>query len=365
MEKGDKRIYSTGKFTNFSSVVMSTQLRNSDFDDSSFQQNLPQVYRAVLRQFRSVTATFVLFNLLFIAFFTAELLLLILFLPFLMQTAWLALSLSGLFLTIFSYFVLLFYYQAKKPDQLDQLKDLFISSCRQLAGNSAGEPQHHLTIAAALTKLSTYLEDFEWQFYRIPRFLQSLNRPLSSLSAYCHWQDVFRFKQILLHAAIEEHLCQIRFAPTDLEVHASLANTYVALSKIFVEPKRSPNPAAFRRNKETFDGSFQIAARLANEEFKILNHYAPNDPWVHEQLARNYGDLQMPKEEMNEIETLLKLRPQDQDLMMRLGSLYFEQGLNANGLQIYQELKAAHFQKADDLIIAYGRYQGSLPSCFQ
>ena len=341
---------------------MSTQSQNPDFDDSYFQQNLPQVYRAVLRQFRRVTASFVLFNLLFLSLFTAELLLFILFLPFLMQTSWLALSLSGLFLTIFSYFVLLFYYQAKKPDQLVQLKDLFISSCRQLAGSSEG---HHLPIAGALTKLSSYLEEFEWQFYRIPPFLHSLKRPLSSMSAYCHWQDVYRFKQILLHAAIEEHLSQIRSTPTDLELHASLANTYVALSKIFIEPKRSPNPSAFRRNKELFDESFRAAARLAIEEFKILNHYAPNDPWVHEQLARSYGDLRMPQEEMIELETLLKLRPQDKDLLLRLGALYFQQGLNAKGLQVYEELIAGHTQKAEDLIAIYGRYQGTLPSCFQ
>ena len=331
--------------------------QDSDFDDDThFHQNLPQVYRAVLQQFRRVSTSFVLFNFLFLALFTTELLLFLLFLPFLMQSNWLALSLSGLFLTIFSYFVLLFYYQAKKPDQLVQLKDLFISSCHQLTGDTQKE-QHHLTIAAALTKLSTYLEDFEWQFYRIPRFLQSFNRPLSALSAYCHWQDVFRFKQILLYAAIEEHLTQIRFTPTDLEVHASLGNTYVAISKLFIEPKRSPNSAAFRRNKEAFNESFRAAAQLAIEEFQILNHYAPNDPWVHDQLAQGYRYLHLSKEETAEVETLLTLRPQDKELMLRLGTLYFEQGLNAKGLRIYEDLKKANFEKADELINTYGRVQ--------
>ena len=74
-----------------------------------------------------------------------------------------------------------------------------------------------------------------------------------------------------------------------------------------------------------------MAAQLAIDEFQILNHYAPNDPWVHEQLSYGYRDLSMPEEEVKEIETLLQLRPQNHDLLLRLGTIYFEQGSNAKG----------------------------------
>jgi len=327
-------------------------------DDSYFQQSLPQVYRAVLQQFRRASASFVLFNLLYAAVFAAELFFFLLFLPFLIQSAWLAISLSGLFLTIFSYFVLQFYFSAKKIEQLIQLKDQFIASCHQLTG---GPGKGGLSIAAALIKLSSYLEEFEWQFYRIPRFLQSFQRPLSSFSAFCHWQDVFRFKQLLLYAAIDEHMSQIRIAPTDLEVHASLANTYLALSKLFTEPKRSPNPSAFRRKKAAFDANFRIAAQLAVDEFHILNHYAPNDPWVHEQLSYGYRDLSMPQDEIREMEILLQLQPQNMDLLLRLGKIYFEQGSNAKGLQIYEQLKQANHPQAEELISIYGKLAAFLP----
>lgn len=67
-----------------------------------------------------------------------------------------------------------------------------------------------------------------------------------------------------------------------------------------------------------------------------------------------YRDLGMPEEETLEIETLLKLRPQDKEILYRLGALYFSQGLNAKGLRTYEELKKANFRKAEDLIGSYG-----------
>ncbi|HSX25519.1 MAG TPA: hypothetical protein VLE89_00755 [Chlamydiales bacterium] len=330
---------------------MSTQLENDrEFDDAFFQHNLPQYYRSILRDFRRVTHSFVSFNLLFSVLFAVELTVFFLFLPIFSRSAVLAFALGGLFLTFFSYFVLLFYFQARKPEQLIHLRDQFVRSCRQLLPLPPGEAQHHLSLAEALSKLAAYLHDFEWNFYKTPRFLHSFSRLISRFSAYCYWEDVFKMKLLLLHAAVEEHLKQIRSTPTDLEVHASLANSYVSLSKIYALPRREPGP----KTKALFEEKFRTAAQLAIEEFRILSQYAPNDPWVHEQLAVGYRDLGLPEEEIREVETLLKLRPQDKEILFRLGMLYFEQGQNAKGLQVYEELKQANFKKAEDLIAVYG-----------
>ena len=322
---------------------MSTHLDNDRaFDDAFFQHNLPQYYRAILREFRRVTHSFVSFNLLFLVLFTSELFLFFFFLPFLTKSAIFAFALGGLFLTCFSYFVLLFYFQAKKPEQLIYLKDQFIQSCRQVLSVPPGEAQHHLSLAEALSKLSSYLHDFEWNFYNVPKFLQPFSKMISRFSSYCYGEDVFKMKLLLLKAAVDEHLKQIRTTPTDLEVHASLANTYVALSKVYQGP--------------LFEEKYRQTAKLAIEEFCILSQYAPNDPWVHEQLAAGYRDLCMPEEEMREVETLLKLRSQDKEILYLLGTLYFKQGMNAKGLQIYEELKKANFKKAEDLMGFYGQF---------
>jgi len=97
-------------------------------------------------------------------------------------------------------------------------------------------------------------------------------------------------------------------------------------------------------------------AERAIEEFKVLNDYAPNDPWVHAQLAYSYHDLQMPKEEIKEYETILKLNPGDRDTLYKLGLLYFQEGMNAQGLRIYEELKRSHYKKAESLMENYGSY---------
>jgi len=321
--------------------IMSTLLDNDlEFDDAFFQHNLPQYYRAILKSFRKVTHSFITFNLLYLTLFATELFSFFFFLPILKQSVGFAFALSGLFLTCFSYFVVLFYLQAKKPEQLVQLKDQFIQSCRQILPAPQGEAQHHLALADALSKLSTYLHDFEWNFYNIPKVFSPFSKAISKFSAYCYAEDVFNLKLLLLQAAVDEHLNQIRVTPTDLEVHASLANTYVMLSKVYKGP--------------LYKEKYQATAHKAIEEFFILSNYAPNDPWVHEQLATGYRDLGMPKEEMQEVETLLKLRSQDKEILYRLGNLYFSQGMNAKGLQVYEELKRSNYKKAEDLIRSYG-----------
>ena len=294
--------------------------------------NLPQYYRTFLQGFKRVTQGFVLFNLIYLFLLATELCLFFAFLPTLLKSANFALALGTLFLTSFSYFVLFFYFQMKKPEQLAQLREQFLSSCKQDVSL-----QDHLSLAEALSKLSSYLDGFEKNFYKASK---PFSKALSTFSSYCYRADVWNIKLLLQQVAIDEHLKQVKLTPTSLEVHASLASAYVGLSKIY---KESLSQEKYRN-----------ATKLAIEEFCILSHYAPNDPWVHEQLATFYQGLDMPQEEMREVETLLKLKAQDKEVLYRLGLLYFKQGMNAKGLQVYEELKKAQFTKAEDLLEVYG-----------
>lgn len=335
--------------TNPPKTNMSTQLKNSSFDDSLFLQHLPQMYKNILENFRKIVQSFILFHVVFIVLIAVELMIV---LPLSVQSmATFALALGAIFLSAFSYVVLCFYFYTRKPERLFDLKETFLQSCRRHLSIPSGELQHHLSISAALMKLAAYLEDFEKSFYKLPSFLQPIEPFLATISSYFYWKDVFKLKQFLLDAAIEEHLMQIRITPTDLEVHASLATTYVAQSKLF----RNIAALNHRKSQAMFEASFRASARLAMEEFRILNHYAPNDPWVHEQLATGYHELDMPEEELREMEFLFTLRPQDREILFRLGELYFQQKMNAKGLQIYEELKQSNFKKAESLIASYGR----------
>lgn len=346
---------------------MATQLDNEiSQDDGYFQHTLPNYYRAVLKKFRKISTSFVYFNILFLALFLTEITLFAIFLTKINHSAFIALSLSALFVTSFSYLVLLFYFQARKSEQLTSIKDDFIHSCRRLLSTPTGMAQHHLSIAEALSRLSRYLQDFEWDFYKIPAPLNFCASIIHRFSAYFYWEDVFKIKQMLLSAAIDEHIKQIRITPTDLEVHASLGNTYVTLAKLYKEPVGTPHHPrlnGLRKLQAVFEEKSNTYSRLAMEEFKILSQYASDDPWVHEQMAMGYKDLGIPEEEIKEVEILLKLRPLDKEILYRLGSLYFSQGLNAKGLQVYEELKRTHFKKAEDLIASYGNTD--IPIIFQ
>lgn len=334
---------------------MSIPLDDPALDDS-FQESLPIAYRSAIRGFKNATSSFVFFNVLFGGLFALEMALFVFFLPIYSSATFIATSLSIAFLTAFVYFVLFFYFQAKKPDQLAQIKEDFLETCRQRISPQDGPD---LSIAAALLKLASYLDGFEWQFYRIPPSLQRLQQPLSAFFAFCHGQDVFRFKQVLLHAAIDEHLRQVQFAPTDLGLHASLAQTYIALCKLFSEPKEGSSSFFYSRKKELCAENFRTAAKLAVEEFQILSGFAPEDPWIREQLAQGYRDLRMHQEELAEIEILLGLRPHDADLLERIGALYFSHGLNGKGLKIYETLKKTSPSKAENLIASYGQLKGA------
>jgi len=337
-EKNHTR-YSKAPPSNLLKITMSTQIKNPTFDDTYFQHHLPQIYRTVLKEFRWIVQSYLFFHLFFLVLIAGES---IAFFPFFTSAKGTALALSILFLSSFSYLVLHFYTQARKPERLFQLKESFLQSCRRHNSAPPGEAEHHLSIADALLKLASYLEDFEKNFYQLPSAIASF---FNGIFVHLFWKDVFNMKRLLLSAAVEEHLKQIRVTPTDLEVHASLATTYVAQSKIYRVKKNK---------KENFEKHFRTSSHLAIEEFRILNFYAPNDPWVHEQLAQGYHDLDMPEEELQEVETLLKLRPQDKETLFRLGNLYFLQGMNAKGLQVYETLKESNFKKAEDLIAFYG-----------
>jgi len=151
----------------------------------------------------------------------------------------------------------------------------------------------------------------------------------------------------------------VKLEPTNLEAHAALANAYVMLSSLYADPRKyhgfdDSKWISPRRYSETMKEQFCTFSKLAIEEFKILNDYAPDDPWVHMQLAYSYHDLQMPEEEMREYEIVLKLSPGDKETLFKLGMLYFNEGKNAKGLQIYEMLKHTHHKKAERLIKFYG-----------
>lgn len=332
-------------------------------DDASMKHgHLNQVFDPIFADFDRVTKLHAAFNLFFICLCTIEVVVLATFFVALTQSLVLALSLSILFFTFFAYFTLRIYFQTKKPEQYLEIKNRYLSSCKDLLNYQEGAEDHYNALANACCKFANRLHAREYQYYRLPSWLSILSPLMERISCRLHWQDIYFMKEKMLEEAVNEHIKYVKCQPTSLEAHASLANAYVMLSGIYIDPRSLEGYDDDRwiprdMYTEGFDEKFRFTAERAIEEFKILSEYAPDDPWVHSQLAYSYHDLHMPMEEIKEYETIQKLAPGDWDNLYKLGMLYFQQGMNAKGLRVYEDLKKAHYIKAESLINHYGSYE--------
>lgn len=328
-------------------------------DRDAYHDQVTKLIPSFLRQFDGLIKPYVWLSTLFGVAIAFELISLALFFPSLNESALLAVSLAALFFTTFSFFLIRVYFQAKGPEQLSQLKDRYLKSCRHIIHYQENIPEHHMALANAATRFAAALKEREYSYYTPPQWLATLKPTLQRFSAWWHWADVHRMRELLYHCAIQEQIHVIKLEPIHLEVHAALANSYVLLSSLYAPPEKKEEGEEQRwtpaeRLQPGMEERFRSSSTQAIEEFQILSDYAPNDPWVHSQLAYSYHDLQMPEEEIKAYQTILKLRPNDKETLFKLGLLYFELGKNSQGLKIYEQLKRSHYKKAETLIKFYG-----------
>lgn len=293
-----------------------------------------------IKQFKKIVRSYVFFHLFFLGLLTAEVTAFFFFLTLLFQTSLIAFSLAAILLTGFAYLILLFYFQTKKPEQFLELRNFFMLLCKKALPKNILRSEYHLSLANAAYRFASHLSRSEETVLPLPQKIGSLNHVMRKVTHLCHKNDIKKMKEVLYLVSISEHIQLIKNAPTNLEAHASLANAYVALSRLY---------KAQGGNQD----KFKTAAEKAIQEFKIMDHYSPNDPWVHAQLASCYHDLKLHKEEIGEYEIILQLCPEDKQILFRLGILCFQQGENARGLQIYEQLKEMQFTRADELIEFY------------
>ena len=263
-----------------------------------------------------------------------------------------AIGWGSIVLTIFTYFVLLFYFQTKKPEQVLELKERFIQHLRRSTPVPPKTAEHHLTVAAALMNLSFKMQNLEndYPFFETLKTKPFYRPYIEKFSCFFHHEDVFKMQELLLCSAVQEHIEQIKETPTDLEVHASLAHSYSTLAKLYLDYRKKN---FLKKAIIYINDRFKVASQRAIEEFEILKEFAPSDPWIHAQLAQCYHSLEMFEEEEKEYEVILELSPDDQEVLFRLGAIYFKLGKNAQGLHVYGDLKRLSYKKSDELLDLY------------
>lgn len=318
------------------------------------QASLAEVFIAALDQKIFSQARI---NLLAALIVTAELVFLIILFPLLIQSALFAFMLAGFLLSIFGFLLFRQYTESQKQLYFDTLIDDLLKKI----GNEAqgGIPEKRIATAELCTLLADRLYQREYGYYPLPKWLESFGFLSERISCLLHWRDLFTIRERLLKQAVEEHLMLVRAQPTNPDAHAILANAYVMLSGLYLNPNALHGEASDRYHPRQkwnagMQAKFKATAEKAVEEFKILKEYSPNDPWIYNQLAYSYRDLRMPDEEKAAYEAILSLRPNDSETLYKLGKLYFQQGENARGLKVYEDLKKAHYPKAEELLGIYG-----------
>jgi len=315
-------------------------------EQCAYKHSISEITRDMLPIFDNLIYSYLLFNVIFLFVGAVEGILFLFFFTFLMKSALLAFTLAILLMTFFSYCILKIYLQSRKPEQFADLVTHFKEKCRQ----SIEAPSD---MAQAYARFSENLKSRELKLYTIPACLNALRPILEKYSSWCHWEEIYKMREILLQCAIEEHLNLVKQQPTSLSAHASLANAYVMLTELYAST--GSREFLSKNSTELLKEKFKKTSSKVVEEFKILHSFAPNDSWVYEQLAYSYRDLKMSKEEIETYEALLKLNPSSSETLFKLGVRYFQQGSNAQGLLIYERLRQIDSSRANDLITYYGR----------
>ena len=332
---------------------------NASFNKHLFEEHIENLSANTLDAFKQIARQYALFHIAFFSIGLIELLSFVLFFSFFARSAIFAFTLAGLFFTGFAYFVLLYYFQAKKSQQLLEIRNAFIEKCKTALPFAHQDHEFHTAQIHALYQLFSSLHRQEYAFYLLPSSFKTASLLAKKFSVWTHWKDVHQFKESLLFSIIGHYVHLVQLKPTDLEIHAGLANVFMFLTKLYRDPrKNAPNEEYFwvspEYHSEAMHQQFKLSAFRAIEELRILDTYAPNDPWVHAQLASVYRDLDIVDKEIEEYEAILKLTPKDHEILYRLGVLYFSQGRNAQALRLYEKLKELQESKAEELLSHYG-----------
>jgi len=331
-----------------------------NFNTASFQTRLSTLSPPFVEKFAAINRGHVLFHACFIFGLTIGLIVFGLLFSSFLQSIALAFWLAGIFLTVFTYLVLLFYLQGRRPERLMQLRNEYIEAARSCIPYSQGTIEYRTCITEAIVHFVGEL--------RVPnvenRWIlssETMTYLVGKFNIWTKWKDLLKLKEMLLLTSIQEHILLIKKDPADLEAHSSLASNYVSLATLYQDPKKLAindqlvwTPPEYESDEMQM--KFEMALERALEEYHIIDAYAPNDPWVHAQKASLYKELDRPESEQKEYEQILNIDPQNGEILLRLGKLYFRKGENAKGLKIYDQLQDIHEEKAQELISYYDAY---------
>ncbi|NBO24413.1 MAG: hypothetical protein EBU93_04160 [Chlamydiae bacterium] len=257
-------------------------------------------------------------------------------------------SIAASIVSLFSYLTIRQFIEAKKYSQIAQLIE---STYRQ---NFSDEKSYSsLEIDQFYKHLHTMLI-----YQAKEKFFSKLS---SNFFDKLKMGAYYKFYLFTLNLLNQERLLQllklIERSPNDLRFHTEYTNALLDRieQNTLPEKYRGLFLSSHLKKLETDELKKRIKKLylVTLEELKILNQLAPFDPWTHAKMAECYHGLGEHNQELQTVEILKKLRPQDKEIIFKLGELYFINKRYFEGIQIFEELLPLDRSLCEQLMAHY------------
>lgn len=277
-----------------------------------------------------------------------------------------ALSFGLVLLSLLFFYSLLIYCKEEINDLHHTAEISLIASChdethrnndeRLLIGEDAGEKMIKASLSLQKRWYLLFSPTYPKWYFNV---LCHTIKPIASMYA---WIPYTYFVEKLLNSAKKWYIAQIRQKPKDMKLHAALANNYVTLSNHLREAfdMREELPLKGKLLPKKLYSyllhQHEAASKRAIQELLILRSFAPDELWVLDQLAISFRELGLIDQEKEIYEAILSIHPDDTNAIFRLGTISFQRGDNAKGLEMYDLLLFLQPLLAQELITSFGAY---------
>lgn len=318
---------------------------NQDFmlveESSAFQQTTDHIINAIKSRF---VAAAQLYNRIFFSFA---------FLLGLLGVCALIASKSALAFGIFSVgmitalliaYVTMRFCAERKEEEGEKLAKELIDECHATFDPFESEEQAHLIAAEAARTLSQELAGIESSLCH--PFFKPLEQAFEKLSVTIHQGGVRALQEAALKQAASEIIEAILHSPMSSEHHKKLAIVYLEVACLYGDGSG---------NSSSVD-AYSKAIRQAISQLGVAKHLGSKDPWLYEQLIECYSALKEREKLLAACLELLEVAPERSDALYYVGRRYFEYGLYAEGLKIYERLLPMDSERARLLLRVYHRH---------
>lgn len=295
-----------------------------------------KISEPILAQFYRLTTRYKRTHFLFLGALFLESILLVFFFPFLFKSALFAITLAALLVTIFSYFTMRNYQQVEKKELYKELAQKYSRGLTSLYPN-VSELEARKIAAEGCVELAE--SSLLIPHKKEGKFFQTFGPFLRKINPYQEENNFKDFKVVLFKQAAEEITALIRLSPCMIPPHASLVEIAQKLANNYADLGDTENRDKF--------------LSTAIEELKILSDLTPHEGAVYFELASCYGAMRMKDKEIKTLEKGREVDPENQDILFRLGQLYFSERESAKGFKIYEILKNRDTSKSDQLMSFY------------